>query len=75
MWRDFRKLQNQASVSPHGTVHDMRKTYLTNLARNGVPMHVARELAGHGDIVTTASHYLAVTEDDAEKVRRVLAAG
>ena len=49
--------------------HDLRRSCVTNRAR-ALPMHVTRELAGHGKIETTERYYLAVTRDDMESVRQ-----
>ncbi len=73
----FKKIQRQARIAPVGSLHDLRKTCLTNLAGK-LPMHVVKEFAGHANISTTANHYLATTPDDARKVReasRALLAG
>jgi site-specific recombinase XerD len=37
---------------PPGSLHDLRKSYCTNLS-GAVPLHVVQELAGHSDIRTT----------------------
>lgn len=71
--RQWDSIQREAGVDePLATIHDLRKTYLTNVAREH-PMHVVRELAGHSSIATTAKFYLKVTEDDANRVRKHLA--
>ncbi len=75
--KQFKDIQRKAGLSPVGSLHDLRKTCLTNLAGK-LPMHVVKEFAGHTNISTTANHYLTTTPDDARKVReasRALLAG
>ena len=31
------------------TIHDIRRSCITNWARSGLPIHVAQKLAGHAD--------------------------
>ncbi len=50
-----------------GTIHDLRKTYGTLMARH-VPMHELRHLMGHANIGTTADFYLGVGADVADRV-------
>ena len=52
-----------------GTFHDLRKTYGSGLANNGVALHVIREMMGHTSIQTTADHYLTVDAAAADAVR------
>ncbi len=35
------------------SIHSLRHTFVTMLLQSGVPIHVAKELAGHTDINTT----------------------
>ncbi len=56
---------------PRGTLHDLRRTYGTHLARR-VPMHVLRQLLGHANISTTADYYLGFTDADAEIARTTM---
>lgn len=44
--------------------HALRVTYLTNLARAGVPLAVAQKLAGHASPTTTARHYIQLEQTD-----------
>ena len=66
--KQFKDIQRRAGLSPVGSVHDLRKTCLTNWASEH-PMHVVKEFAGHANISTTANHYLKTTEADAAKLR------
>jgi len=50
------------------TFHDLRRTFVTRLSVNGVPLVVAGKLAGHSTLSTTQKHYvstddLAILED------------
>lgn len=55
-WRDFNAIRRRAGL-PECSMHDLRKSFCTNLARS-MPMHVVQELAGHSDIRTTRRFYL-----------------
>ncbi|MGE0482313.1 MAG: tyrosine-type recombinase/integrase [Phycisphaerae bacterium] len=55
-WRDFNAIRKRAGL-PACSMHDLRKSFCTNLARS-MPMHVVQELAGHSDIRTTRRFYL-----------------
>ena len=35
------------------TPHDFRRIFLTDAVRNGLPIHIAAQLAGHDDLNTT----------------------
>ncbi|HZW06946.1 MAG TPA: tyrosine-type recombinase/integrase [Phycisphaerales bacterium] len=67
-------LANERDVSvesitwPHGSIHDLRRTYGTRMARI-VPMHVLKEYMGHAKITTTQEYYLAAETEDAERAR------
>jgi site-specific recombinase XerD len=41
------------------------------LLRSGVPLHVARELAGHTSITTTAGYLRVWDEDKRDQIRKV----
>ena len=51
--------------------HALRHSYVTQLLRSGVPLHIARDLAGHADIETTLGYLRVFDEDRAEEVRKV----
>jgi integrase len=53
------------------TLHDLRRSCITNWARQGLPIHVAQKLAGHADIETTQKFYLSVQDEDLQKARAV----
>jgi site-specific recombinase XerD len=53
------------------TLHSLRHSYVTWLLRSGIPIHVAKELAGHADITTTEK-YLRVFDEDLQSAVRGL---
>ncbi len=69
-WRDFQVIRRKAGV-PNCSLHDLRKSYCTNLA-GSIPMHVVQELAGHSDIRTTRQYYVKVRPELLEKARRAV---
>ncbi len=58
----FHAIRHRAKV-PHCTVHDLRRSAITNWAHR-LPIQVVQALAGHADIRTTRKYYLAVTPED-----------
>lgn len=57
--------RNRKSYGLDGwTIHELRHSYLTELARQGVAPKVVQELAGHSNIATTLSIYTHVSMDD-----------
>ncbi len=53
------------------TIHNLRDTFCTDLARAGVNQKIVQELAGHESIGTTAKYYQYVPDDaKREAVRR-----
>lgn len=69
--RALKRIVAEANATPNEVLlpdlhcHMLRKTYVTNLARAGVPLVVAAKLAGHSarDLETTASIYTEVQKD------------
>lgn len=57
----FRRIIQRARVAA-GTFHDLRKTYLTEMAESGLPMHWLQRLAGHSSYQTTMTYYVAIRE-------------
>ena len=51
------------------SVHCLRKSYGTNLADLGTPVHTLKELMGHSNIQTTMEYYL--FSSDANKKKAV----
>ena len=56
---------------PIGSLHDLRRTYGTFMARV-VPIHVLKEYMGHSKIDTTQAFYLAAETRDADVARETL---
>ena len=67
--RTFDDLLKKARV-PQCTPHDLRRSCITNWARE-LPAHVVQKLAGHSDIKTTQKYYLIVQQEDLDKARLV----
>jgi integrase len=67
--RRFKTLCRRAAVGPY-TVHDLRRSCVTNWARR-LPIHVVQQLAGHSDINTTQQFYLSVRPEDVAEARAV----
>ena len=65
--RRFKTICRKAGVGSY-TIHDLRRSCITNWARN-LPIHVAKQLAGHSDIKTTQQFYLSVQPDDLSKAK------
>ena len=53
------------------TLHSLRHSFVTMLLQSGVPIHVAKELAGHTDITTTANYLRVWDEEKAEQIRKL----
>ena len=49
-------LQLRAGLT-HCTLHDLRRTFCSYLAMNGVNEAIVQRLAGHVSITTTLNHY------------------
>ena len=52
-------------------MHSLRHSFVTMLLKNGVPLHVASELAGHNDIATTAGYLRVFDEDKRGEIKRL----
>ncbi len=70
MLRKFKTMCKKARVREY-EIHDLRRSCITNWARNGTHIHVVRELAGHADLATTQEYYLAVQQSDLDAARLV----
>jgi len=67
--RKFKTVCKRAGVGKF-TLHDLRRSCITNWARQGLPIHVTQKLAGHADINTTQTFCLSVQDDDLNVARR-----
>ncbi len=68
--RNFRLLRQNSGVS-YCTLHDLRRTAITNWAKK-LPIQVVQQLAGHEDISTTRKYYLAVRSEDLAAANKFL---
>ena len=69
--RRFKTICRKAGVGPY-TIHDMRRSCITNWAKQ-LPIHVVQQLAGHSDIKTTQLYYLSVQPEDISKAKAIQA--
>ena len=67
--RDFKVILRRAGIA-YCTIHDFRRSCITNWARN-LPAHVVRKLAGHSSMETTMKYYLAIEEYDLQNAKSV----
>ncbi len=71
----FKDIERAAKITGKlATIHDLRKSWCTRMARGGVPMHVLRVWAGHSSIEVTARYYTRVLDEDSVKLRAALTA-
>lgn len=64
----FRRIRHLAKIES-GTLHDLRRTCLSNWITQGLSLHEVKELAGHASIETTERFYLAVRKDFLDRAR------
>jgi integrase len=69
MLRRFKTICRRAGVGQF-TIHDLRRSCITNWARE-LPIRVVQQLAGHSDIKTTQQFYLSVQPRDVTKAQAV----
>ncbi|MFB3894284.1 MAG: tyrosine-type recombinase/integrase [Phycisphaerae bacterium] len=67
--RDFKAIRRRSGIA-FCTIHDFRRSCITNWARR-MPVHVVRVLAGHSSLETTNKYYLAVQDGDLARARRL----
>lgn len=72
VWRDFEVIRAKAGL-PKCSLHDLRKSYCTNLA-GVLPMYIVQELSGHSDIRTTRQYYVKVRPEFLEDARQAIEA-
>ena len=60
--KDLRRVLDHAGID-RGSLHTFRHYFLTNLARQGMPLAHLSKLAGHSDIRVTANTYGHITDD------------
>jgi len=54
------KRKDGVNLSKVYTLHQLRKTFITKLLENGVPIHMVKALADHSNIQTTINYYAAI---------------
>ena len=67
--RNFNVIRRRAAVS-HCTIHDFRRSCLTNWIRK-LPPHVVQKLAGHSSLETTMKFYVIVMASELDSARDV----
>ncbi|HET7436857.1 MAG TPA: tyrosine-type recombinase/integrase [Thermoanaerobaculia bacterium] len=53
------------------SIHSLRHSFVTMLLQSGIPIHVAKELAGHADINTTAGYLRVWDDEERDQVRKL----
>lgn len=73
----IRRLQKaqQAAGIPHLTLHDLRRTFGTRCAENGMPIAILSEIMGHSNITITAKCYIHITSMTAFEAMKKLGHG
>lgn len=54
------KRKDGVNLSKVYTLHQLRKTFITKLLENGVPIHTVKALADHSNIQTTINYYASI---------------
>ena len=70
--RHCRRIVEAAGIN-RCTVHDLRRTFCSDLAAAGVNQVVVQRLAGHASMATTAQYYQAVGDQTKRAAIRKLA--
>ena len=72
--RDFVVICKRAGIvsSDRLSVHCLRKSYGTNLADLGTPVHTLKSLMGHSNIQTTMKFYIKNNDENSRKAVRGL---
>jgi len=72
--KTFKRLCDKLGIEKGHTIHSLRHTFCTILARQGVSLLDASRLMGHSNINTTAEIYSHVSENDKKNAVQKLAA-
>jgi integrase len=70
----YQRLCNKLDIKKGRTIHSLRHTFCTILARQGVSLLDASRLMGHSNIQVTAKVYAHVTENDKKNAVKKLSA-
>lgn len=65
--RAQKKLIAMGLIDRTYTLHQLRKTFITKLLEQNIPIHVVKELADHKDIKTTLNFYTAINRAKIKK--------
>ncbi|HNX49049.1 MAG TPA: tyrosine-type recombinase/integrase [Thermoanaerobaculaceae bacterium] len=60
-----------AAAQVHFSPHVLRHSFVSHLLRSGVPLHIARDLAGHASIETTLGYLRVFDEDRKANIRKI----
>jgi len=60
-----------AAAQVHFSPHVLRHSFVSHLLRSGVPLHIARDLAGHASIETTLGYLRVFDEDRRDNIRKI----
>jgi integrase len=66
----FKRILLQNRI-PHGTFHDLRRTYGTEMAEAGIPQHELAYLMGHSSVDITNRYYIKIQRDRAIERARI----
>lgn len=72
--RDFRAIVKRAGI-PHCTLHDLRRTFVSQLARAGVNQAIVQKLAGHASMATTLRFYTEIPPENMRSAQGLLPFG
>ena len=68
--RNFDVIRRRSGI-PKCTLHDLRRSALTNWAQH-LPIQVVQQFAGHSDITTTQTYYLIVRSEDIKSASKIM---
>src|SRR6185312_142953 len=51
------RILKRAGITQRTTIHDVRRTYCTQLIERGVPLPIVSAIMGHRTMATTQKHY------------------
>lgn len=72
--RTLRRMCKLCEISLFNS-HRIRKTYSSELHRNGIPLRMISDVMGHADIRTTQENYLISYDDTLQVIRKALEGG
>ncbi|MDP1995427.1 MAG: tyrosine-type recombinase/integrase, partial [Ignavibacteria bacterium] len=61
-----------ASINPLTHFHTLRGSFITNLAKRNVPLHIVQKLVGHESLSVTSKYYLSVQTESMHEAMRTL---